>query len=64
MGIEIKNIEDVEKLVVVSSTIIVSAIKIGSLISDLVKGSNLPEEDKSIYIARIKKAQEGIMWED
>lgn len=63
MKLEIKNIEDISKLVGLATTIIAGGIQISGMISKMIQESDMPEADKEVYIARIKAAQDKTAWD-
>lgn len=64
MKLEIKNVEDITKLVGLVTALIAGGIQISSIVSKLIKGSDLPEADKEVYIARIRAAQDKTAWDE
>jgi len=56
--------EDIERMVSISTVVLSSVVKLVFLITELIKNSDMGEQDKESLIARIRAAQESVpVWE-
>lgn len=60
MKIDLKNPEDLATLINIATSLIPLAVKLSSMVKELIANSDIPEADKNEYIARIKEAQASV----
>lgn len=63
MKLEIKSIEDITKLVGLVTALVAGGIQLSGMITKMIHASDLPDEEKEVYIARIRAAQDKTAWD-